>query len=78
MDIKILTQYLEKTTDNYIIGEPLENVPVSPMVDEFFNLYGEEYIKVLIEKNIQNIHDTIKKASTESKRLFFEKDPENL
>ena len=54
VDIKILTQYLEKTTDNYIIGEPLENVPVSPMVDEFFNLYGEEYIKVLIEKNIQN------------------------
>jgi len=42
----------------------------------YYNISDEVFSS--IEKNIQNIHDTIKKASTESKRLFFEKDPENL
>lgn len=42
----------------------------------YYNISNEVFNT--IEENIQNIHDLIKKASTESKRLFFDKDPENL
>jgi len=42
----------------------------------YYNISDEVFKS--IENNIADIHKTITQASKESKRLFFDKDPENL
>jgi hypothetical protein len=60
VELHDLCSYLTESTDNYINnyfnGEPLKDTPVSADVRKIFDLYGDEYIKGLMEHEIINWH----------------------